>query len=181
MQKMKNLPNAPISLIVVPHIPNHKLDDEIIPFYRRSLVEMTLYALQTLPPSGMLIVGVQDYRATDNTLIPLTALVYQDINDVIKGRDHMKLKELVVCVPQGYSCDRAKEYSKIPKQHCVVGEKLGEVGHLPIVHVRFYFLTCNLFTNLNFLFIGNLYDLYEIKIILRLFLDKKSFVFNKET
>ncbi|ORX49517.1 hypothetical protein DM01DRAFT_1409486 [Hesseltinella vesiculosa] len=95
--------DAPLWMMVCPH---QTLKISQIKVYRESVVSMAKEACQRLSPKGLFVVGAQDIRDPDTgKLWPLTMLVLEDIERAV-DRSVMKLKELVVAVPDGYSRDR---------------------------------------------------------------------------
>jgi hypothetical protein len=115
--------------------------------YRRTIVEAAIEACQTLAPLGMFIVGTQDMRDPDTgKLWPLSMLILEDIEGAV-DRSILKLKEMVVTVPDGHSRDRKLSISEAITQYqqqeedegqkvIVVDEDNGARSHdhLPIVH-----------------------------------------------
>ncbi|OZJ06488.1 hypothetical protein BZG36_00497 [Bifiguratus adelaidae] len=99
------IPDARTMLCVVPHIPNTEFNVEDIPQYRSTLVQLANEAALQLPAGGMFITGVQDIRGDDGRLWPLPMLVMEDIQERFPK---LKLKELIITVPHGYSKDRSK-------------------------------------------------------------------------
>jgi len=121
------------ALIVVPHIRASALETCEIFEYRATIMNIARDAHEKLPPSGIFIVGAQDVRTSDGKLWPLTMLLLEDINRAV-GEDKMRLKELVIAVPEGYAKDRRKitSYEEYTEERYVSdGQKF---EHLPIVH-----------------------------------------------
>jgi hypothetical protein len=78
--------------------------------YRQTIVQLAKEATVKLASKGMFIVGTQDIRGSySGKLWPMTMLVLEDIEREV-GRDIIKLKEMVVTVPDGYSKDRKREF-----------------------------------------------------------------------
>ncbi|KAG2182150.1 hypothetical protein INT43_007077 [Umbelopsis isabellina] len=129
---------SPLSLRVIPHIPSQLLKPEYLPLYRENIVQMAQESVGKLAAGGMFIVGTQDYREPTGKLWPLGVLIMEDINRNI-GEKHLKLKEMVVTVPEGYSKDRSKviSYENYVQDIClldVVGETERLGLNVPIVH-----------------------------------------------
>lgn len=129
---------SPMSLRVIPHIPSQLLKPEYLPLYRENIVQMAQESVVKLAAGGMFIVGTQDYREPTGKLWPLGMLIMEDINRNI-GENYLKLKEMVVTVPEGYSKDRSKviSYENYVQDICLLDvvdetERLGQ--NVPIVH-----------------------------------------------
>jgi hypothetical protein len=128
---------APLTLRVISHIPNQLLKSDYLPLYRESIVQMAQESVCKLAAGGMFIVGTQDYREPTGKLWPLGMLIMEDINRNV-GEKHLKLKEMVVTVPEGYSKDRSKviSYEHYIQDTCLLDvnetERLGL--NVPIVH-----------------------------------------------
>ncbi|KAJ2959449.1 hypothetical protein NQZ79_g5096 [Umbelopsis isabellina] len=129
---------SPLSLRVIPHIPSQLLKPEYLPLYRENIVQKAQESVCKLAADGMFIVGTQDYREPTGKLWPLGMLIMEDINRNI-GEKHLKLKEMVVTVPEGYSKDRSKviSYENYVQDVCLLdvvdeNERLGL--NVPIIH-----------------------------------------------
>ncbi|KAI7898479.1 uncharacterized protein BX663DRAFT_555836 [Cokeromyces recurvatus] len=103
--------------------------------YRKSIVSLANEAIDKLATKGMLIIGTQDIRdPITGKLWPLTMLVLEDIERAL-GCNVIKLKEMVVTVPDGYSKDRKTEYEPVQEQEeDFIDIETIEHDHLPIVH-----------------------------------------------
>lgn len=140
---MKKLPyaNAGLALMVTSHMEN------ILPInisvYRQALLRLATEAAIKLAHKGMLIIGTQDIRdPITGKLWPMTMLVLEDIEAEL-GRDILRLKEMVVTVPEGYSKLR-KDFqptdSVLPegqeeeKEEDFIDIETIDHGHVPIVH-----------------------------------------------
>lgn len=101
-------------LMITSHIfdlSTNKIDD-----YRRSIVRLAAESTKKLAPKGMFIVGTQDIRDPyTGKLYPLTMLVLEDIEREV-GRGVIKLKEMVVTVPNGYSKDRKMDFQAVNEE-----------------------------------------------------------------
>lgn len=143
MMGLSSIAKAGTSIIIVPHIPNHHLVNGTIPYYRKGIQEVTAIACKRLLPGGFLIVGVQEYRFQDlqgsGRLVPLSLLVFEDIERHIKNgyaSPPLRLKELVVCVPDGYQCSRSKFFNSLPVEPCILDvSPTDPYPNLPLVHV----------------------------------------------
>lgn len=124
-------PNAPLRLIVVAHEPN--LAVHHINIYRQTLTRIARESVAKLETGGMLIVGTRDVRTPAGKLWPMAMLVLEDIERAVDS-SLLKLKEMVVAVPDGYSKDRHQKQPEKPPQE----EETDTVDivdeHLPIVH-----------------------------------------------
>ncbi|KAI8149976.1 hypothetical protein BJV82DRAFT_585375 [Fennellomyces sp. T-0311] len=123
--------STPLRLMVVAHLP-HLLPHHI-GLYRRTLIQLATEATEKLAPLGMFIVGTQDVRSADGKLWPMGMLVMEDIERSVDVRK-LKLKEMIVAVPDGYSKDRhrqAEEAASNEEDVDVVDE------HLQIVHATY--------------------------------------------
>ncbi|KAJ2774393.1 hypothetical protein GGI18_004584, partial [Coemansia linderi] len=87
-------PLAPLSLIVVPHIPNSQFLHHHIASYRRALVQITHDASHRLCPAGLLVLGTQDIRDENGKLWPLGMLVLEDVQRAV-GSIRLRLKEFI--------------------------------------------------------------------------------------
>ncbi|KAF9972092.1 hypothetical protein BGZ73_004827 [Actinomortierella ambigua] len=143
------LSDAETALMCIAHVPGvgsnmaHHTSSTIclrtreqIDVYRMAVMDLARKARERLPVTGVFVVGVQDIRTRDNKLYPLSMLVLEDIIRVI-GETHLRLKELIEVVPDGYQKDRRKvtsweEYQEEPNWP----EDHIPNQHLPIVHVR---------------------------------------------
>lgn len=105
--------------------------------YRRSIVNFAKESVMKLAEKGMFIVGTQDIRDPyTGKLWPLTMLVLEDIEREL-GRDKIKLKEMVVTVPEGYSKDRKKDFHSIEeeeKEDDPIDIETVNHEYVPIVH-----------------------------------------------
>lgn len=105
--------------------------------YRQTIVDLAVEATSRLAPKGMFIVGTQDMRDPyTGKLWPMTMLVLEDIERVV-GRDVIKLKEMVVTVPEGYSKDRKRAFEEVvEEEHEEDLIDIETVNHdyVPIVH-----------------------------------------------
>lgn len=128
---------APLSLRVIPHLPNQLLRPEILPLYRETVVQVARASVTKLAVGGMLIVGTQDYRDSQGKLWPLGMLIMEDINRHI-GEKYLKLKEMVVTVPEGYAKDRNKliSYETYEPEICILDVDESHKANLdvPIIH-----------------------------------------------
>ncbi|KAI8090612.1 hypothetical protein BDF21DRAFT_460039 [Thamnidium elegans] len=114
---------------------NDLLPDKIN-YYRQTIVDLAIEATLTLAPKGMFIVGTQDIRDPyTGKLWPMTMLVLEDIERVV-GRDVIKLKEMVVTVPDGYSKDRKRAFEEvvIEEEEEVIDIETVNHDYVPIVH-----------------------------------------------
>ncbi|OAD73758.1 hypothetical protein PHYBLDRAFT_158785, partial [Phycomyces blakesleeanus NRRL 1555(-)] len=127
MMSKKPLENAPLVLVMVGHQP---IEPRQIGLYRETIVQIALEAVKKLAPLGMLIIGTKDIRQKDNgKLWPMSMLVLEDIERAI-DRSVLKLKEMVVTVPEGHSKDRQQKNlnTEVEEELEIVDE------HLTIVH-----------------------------------------------
>ncbi|KAI0244201.1 hypothetical protein L0F63_007215, partial [Massospora cicadina] len=142
MMKLKPHPNPNLSLIILPHIPNHQLVNKAISFYRKAVREVTVDACTRLETGGFLIVGAQEYRFQDlqgsGRLVPLSLLIFEDIERYLNqsyASPPLRLKELVICVPDGYQCKRSKILTSLPVEPCILDVKPTDpFPNLPLVH-----------------------------------------------
>lgn len=127
--------NGDLVLMITSHIsdlPLSKIED-----YRRCIVCLARESTEKLAPKGMFIVGTQDIRDPyTGKLYPMTMLVLEDIEREV-GRDIIKLKEMVVTVPDGYSKDRKMDIQTINEED--VEESFIDIEtvsheYVPIVH-----------------------------------------------
>ncbi|OBZ81845.1 hypothetical protein A0J61_10106 [Choanephora cucurbitarum] len=144
MMQMKPYKNADLVLMIANHLDN--LLPKHINEYRKSLVSLAEEALEKLAPKGMLIIGTKDIRdPLTGKLWPLTLLVQEDIENQI-GRDRLRLKEMVVVVPEGFSKDRkqtdVQEQDKQEEENedTEVDIETVEYDHIPIVHAIYLVL-----------------------------------------
>ncbi|RKP34955.1 hypothetical protein BJ085DRAFT_40155 [Dimargaris cristalligena] len=133
---------SPLALLAVPHLAGTTLDPACLPGYRRLLVAVALDALQRLTDTGgVLAIGVQDVRCPrTGKLWPLGLLVFEDIRDAVLAADSpftLRLKELMIAVPDGYGKDRKKTYTleDYPEEVCVAD--MDPVPAIPIVHAYY--------------------------------------------
>lgn len=138
---------APLCIVVIEHPEANAIKVHQINCYRRTIVEAALEACQVLAPLGMFIVGTQDIRDPDTgKLWPLSMLILEDIEGAV-DRSVLKLKEMVVTVPDGHSRDRKLSISEAITQYQQQEEDDGQkiivvdedndgrsYDHLPIVH-----------------------------------------------
>ncbi|KAI9592419.1 hypothetical protein BDF19DRAFT_416323 [Syncephalis fuscata] len=115
--------------------------------YRCRIVQAAQQAYADLCVSGFFIVGLKDVRiphvssnsnSTDpqeQLLYPLGMLVLEDMNRAFRT-DQLKLKELVVTVPNGYSRDPYKWDKNYQEIHINDLPEDSPQRYLPIVHVR---------------------------------------------
>lgn len=104
--------------------------------YRRTIVNLAMEAMSKLAPKGMFIVGTQDIRDSyTGKLWPMTMLVLEDIEKEV-GRDTIKLKEMVVTVPDGYSKDRKRDFVEVEEEgeEDVIDIETVNHDYVPIVH-----------------------------------------------
>lgn len=132
MMTKPSLPEAPLRLIISAHQP--QLLAHQVNAYRQTLMQLAQDAIDKLAPQGMLIIGTQDIRSADGKLWPMGMLVLEDIERTMDAT-MLKLKEMVVAVPDGYSKDRKQEsatsFTSLEKEEDIV-DIVDE--HLPIVH-----------------------------------------------
>ncbi|KAI9255496.1 hypothetical protein BY458DRAFT_520176 [Sporodiniella umbellata] len=105
MMSKSYYPGSDLVLMIIGH---QRIEPESINSYRQSLVDIAQDATERLAPKGMLIIGTQDIREPNGKLWPMTMLVLEDIENKL-GREKIRLKELVVTVPDGYSKDRQQQ------------------------------------------------------------------------
>jgi hypothetical protein len=147
--------NVPLSIVILPHIEDtnpklpHFTSFDQLATYRRGVVRTAQQAYNDLCISGFFIVGVKDVRiphtfmdgdtvdewTTEQLLYPLGMLVLEDMNRVFRT-DQLKLKELVVTVPNGYSRDPYKWDKNYQEIHINELPEDSSQRYLPIVHVR---------------------------------------------
>ncbi|KAJ2347059.1 hypothetical protein GGH91_001978, partial [Coemansia sp. RSA 2671] len=127
-------PLAPLSLIVVPHIPNSQFLHHHIASYRRALVQITHDASHRLCPAGLLVLGTQDIRDENGKLWPLGMLVLEDVQRAV-GSIRLRLKEFIVVVEHGHARKRddVESRDKFVEEKCF----LDHPEHLPIVHAYY--------------------------------------------
>lgn len=104
--------------------------------YRQTIVNLAMEAMSKLAPKGMFIVGTQDIRDSyTGKLWPMTMLVLEDIEKEV-GRDTIKLKEMVVTVPDGYSKDRKRDFVEVEEEgeEDVIDIETVNHDYVPIVH-----------------------------------------------
>ncbi|KAI9265087.1 hypothetical protein BDA99DRAFT_507676 [Phascolomyces articulosus] len=106
--------NTPLRLMVIAHIP--RLLAHHIVLYRQTLVKLAAEAVEKLAPQGMLIVGTQDVRSPDGKLWPLGMLVMEDIERSVDPGT-LKLKEMIIAVPDGYSRNRHQDILQLQQLH----------------------------------------------------------------
>ncbi|KAJ1984021.1 hypothetical protein H4R34_000929 [Dimargaris verticillata] len=136
-------PQAPLFLVAVPHMEHSQLRDTTLSGYRQWIVQIAWSALSRLADGGVFAVGVQDFRA-DGTqrLYPLGLLVYHDIMDAMAQRPKpathtLRLKELMIAVPDGYAKDRKAPFSveDFQEETCIFDSN--RAPHVPIVHAYY--------------------------------------------
>ncbi|OMJ15828.1 hypothetical protein AYI70_g7003 [Smittium culicis] len=99
--------------------------------------------------SGQIVIGVQDIRDPINgELWPMGMLVCEDIENSVSNTV-LRLKELVVVVPEGFKNTKDLQYykenninisrnnSEEPKVRYVVDLPNKKIDHLPIVHAYY--------------------------------------------
>lgn len=104
--------------------------------YRQTIVNLAVEATAKLAAKGMFIVGTQDIRDSyTGKLWPMTMLILEDIENQV-GRDTIKLKEMVVTVPDGYSKDRKRDYLEVveEEEEDVIDIETVNHDYVPIVH-----------------------------------------------
>ncbi|KAJ1969137.1 hypothetical protein H4R35_006223 [Dimargaris xerosporica] len=134
---------APLFLVAVPHVDHSQLSPTTHSGYRQWIVQMAWSALSRLADGGVFAVGVQDFRANDTQrLYPLGLLVYHDIMDAMAQRPKqathtLRLKELMIAVPDGYAKDRKAPFSvqDFQEETCIFDTD--QVSHVPIVHAYY--------------------------------------------
>ncbi|KAF9161150.1 hypothetical protein DFQ26_004816 [Actinomortierella ambigua] len=114
---------------------------EQIDVYRMAIMDLARKAREQLPLTGVFVVGVQDIRTRDNKLYPLSMLVLEDIIRVI-GETHLRLKELIEVVPDGYQKDRRKvtSWEEYQEERNWPEDQIPDY-HLPIVHACYLVFT----------------------------------------
>lgn len=134
MMSKSHYEEGELVLMITSHISNlspNKIDD-----YRRSIVQLASESTKKLAPKGMFIVGTQDIRDPyTGKLYPLTMLVLEDIEREV-GRGVIKLKEMVVTVPDGYSKDRKMDFQAVNEEIEEDFIDIESISHeyVPIVH-----------------------------------------------
>ena len=124
--------DSSLRLMVVPHLPY--LSPHHIEPYRRTLIQLATEAIEKLAPKGMFIVGTQDIRSADGKLWPLGMLVLEDIERSVDVSE-LKLKEMIVAVPDGYSKDRHQQMGESTTTNEEEVDVVDE--HLQIVHATY--------------------------------------------
>lgn len=122
-------------------ITSHRSDllPDKINSYRQTIVKLAKEATSKLAPKGMFIVGTQDIRDSyTGKLWPMTMLILEDIENEV-GRDTIKLKEMVVTVPDGYSKDRKRDFVEVEveqeeEEEDVIDIETVNHDYVPIVH-----------------------------------------------
>ncbi|KAI9306841.1 hypothetical protein BJ944DRAFT_238379 [Cunninghamella echinulata] len=141
MMNKPSLLEAPLCLMIMEH---RTIQVDQISMYRKMIVQTALEATEKLDLLGMLVIGTQDIRdPMTGKLWPMTMLVLEDIERVI-DRSVLKLKEMVITVPDGYSRDRKQPihealatYQQQDKEDNIIidEEYIDKTSdHLPIVH-----------------------------------------------
>ncbi|KAG0171140.1 hypothetical protein DFQ30_001412 [Apophysomyces sp. BC1015] len=131
MMNKPPIANAPLVLMIIGH---PELQPRQIGLYRQTVVQIALEASRKLVPLGMLIIGTKDVRDNRGKLWPLSMLVLEDIERAVEPTT-LKLKEMVVAVPDGYSKDRKRKVSVADEEEEGEEEVVDIVDeHLPIVH-----------------------------------------------
>ncbi|KAI8997788.1 hypothetical protein BDB01DRAFT_714441 [Pilobolus umbonatus] len=131
MMGKKRYNDAELALIAVGH---QTVECDQINLYRQQLVNIALEAADRLCTKGMLIIGTQDIRNYQTgKLWPMSMLILEDIEAAVDS-NILKLKEMVVTVPDGYSKDRKKPFCEVDKED----EQLIDIetvdDYVPIVH-----------------------------------------------
>ncbi|KAI8320186.1 hypothetical protein GQ54DRAFT_334987 [Martensiomyces pterosporus] len=131
------IPETPLGLVVVPHIPETQFLRGHVESYRQALVQITHDVSHRLSPSGLLVIGIQDVRDEHGKLWPLGMLVLEDVQSAV-GEIRLRLKEFVVVVEQGHARKRDDVVSResFADEPCVVGSDSTDV-HIPIVHAYY--------------------------------------------
>lgn len=141
MMNKPSLLEAPLCLMIMEH---RTIQVDQISMYRKMIVQTALEATEKLDLLGMLVIGTQDIRdPMTGKLWPMTMLVLEDIERAI-DRSVLKLKEMVITVPDGYSRDRKQPihealatYQQQDKEDNIIidEEYIDKTNdHLPIVH-----------------------------------------------
>lgn len=129
---MNKIPYSDSDLVLMV-IGHQKVEPQSINAYRKTLVSIAREATQRLASKGMLIIGTQDIRDPVNgKLWPMSMLVLEDIEREL-GRDEIRLKELVVTVPDGYSKDRQQKFPLEQEEEEVIDIETID-DFVPIVH-----------------------------------------------
>ncbi|RKP13432.1 hypothetical protein BJ684DRAFT_16167 [Piptocephalis cylindrospora] len=139
--------DAPMSLAVIPHVNAMDLFSQcpqIFPRYLEEIGDLAVQAHARLSPSGLLVIGIQDIREMPSgKLHALGPRVLQTIGSRLAERQ-MKLKDLVIAVPDGYEL-RPDMVSPPMGKHVEEEYLLSSDGytraqdrHLPIVHAYYF-------------------------------------------
>lgn len=142
MMNKASFPEAPLCLMIMEH--QASLHVNQIGTYRNMIVKTALEATKKLSPLGMLVIGTQDIRdPLTGKLYPMAMLVLEDIERAI-ARSVLKLKEMVITVPDGYSRDRKQSIDEAlqiyqlqdKEENIIIDEEFIDKtsDHLPIVH-----------------------------------------------
>ncbi|GAN06533.1 DNA methylase N-4 [Mucor ambiguus] len=124
MLNKKPYPHADLVIMATGHIEN--LLPNQIDMYRKSIIQLAQDATRQLAVKGRLVIGTKDVRdQISGKLWPISMLVLEDIERTSHGL--LKLKEMVITVPEGYAKDK-NAFTAKP----LIEE--GNPAHLPIVH-----------------------------------------------
>jgi hypothetical protein len=111
MMEKSPIEDGKLALMIAAH---QTLAPYQINLYRKTIVQLAKDATKKLAHHGMLIIGTQDIRnSVTGKLWPLTMLVLEDIERAV-DRSELKLKEMVVAVPDGYSKNRKQNMDENP-------------------------------------------------------------------
>ncbi|KAJ1913092.1 hypothetical protein H4219_005352 [Mycoemilia scoparia] len=126
--------DAPLALIVIPHIPESSIGFRHIKSYRLNLIACIHNAYKRLSPSGLLVIGVQEVRDEFGKLWPMGMLVVEDVQRAV-GDINLRLKELVVCVEKGWERKKNESHTiqNFKEEECIIDAEV--VKHIPIIHV----------------------------------------------
>ncbi|OAC98703.1 hypothetical protein MUCCIDRAFT_114945 [Mucor lusitanicus CBS 277.49] len=120
--------HADLAVMATGHIETllpHQID-----MYRKSIIQLAQDATDQLTVKGMLIIGTKDIRdEISGKLWPVSMLVLEDVERVSHGL--LKLKEMVITVPEGYARDKDAFGSESPVEK-------DPPEHLPIVHAIYF-------------------------------------------
>ncbi|KAI9498996.1 hypothetical protein BDB00DRAFT_753869 [Zychaea mexicana] len=135
MSKPPQVESAPLRLMVIAHLP--RLLSHHIGIYRQTLIKLAAEAVEKLAPKGMLIIGTQDVRSPDGKLWPMGMLVMEDIERSVDPST-LKLKEMIIAVPDGYSKNRHREPKPEDQNIHSTTDVVDVVDeHLQIVHATY--------------------------------------------
>lgn len=136
LNSLEPLPDpAPLALVVMSQ-PESLTVQEITEF-RHGILKVTKSAYEQLCPSGVYALCIRDIRDPQTgNLWPLGLLIMEDITNFM-SESCLKLKELIVGVPEGYARNPndTKSFSGY-REKCILDEA---VESLPIVHVTYFF------------------------------------------